>query len=197
MKNDEYYTPEPIMEIIDKYVEEKYGYNRKDFIKPFFPGGDYEKEDYTGKIVVDNPPFSILSKIVDYYIKNDIKFFLFAQSTTVNVACKDKGVSIITIVRNIVYKNGAEISTCFITNIPEKAYIVYDRELNEKIKEIHPYKSFTRTIPDFINASIIRADKITEPIYLDDYEFVAYYDGHKILGGGYMNKKSKYLEKGK
>lgn len=188
MKNDEYYTPEPIMEIIDSYVEEKFGYDRKDFIKPFFPGGDYESEDYTDKIVVDNPPFSILSKIVDYYIEKDIKFFLFAETKTVNVACKNKGVSIITIGRDILYKNGLSVNTCFITNMPEKPYIVFDRQLSDNIFKFYPYKSITRNIPDFVNAIMIRTDKITDPIYLDDYEFIAYYEGQKLYGGGYIKK---------
>lgn len=189
MKNDEYYTPEPIMEIVDKYVEEKFGYDRKDFIKPFYPGGDYENEDYTGKIVVDNPPFSILSKIVDYYIEKNIKFFLFAETTTVNCTCKEKGISIITASRDIIYKNGVKIATCFITNIPERAYIVYDRDLDKKIKGIQPYKSITRNNPNFVNALTVLYDKITDPIYLDDYEYIRKYGGKQIFGG--------YIKKGK
>lgn len=188
MKNDEYYTPEPIMEIVDKYVEDKFGYDRKNFIKPFFPGGDYENEDYTGKIVVDNPPFSILSKIVDYYIEKDIKFFLFAETKTANCVCKDKGVSIITIRRSIIYKNGLSVNTCFITNIPERAFIVFDRQLSDDIFKLYPYKSFTRTIPDYVNALNVQTDKITDHVYLDDYEFIAYYEGQKLYGGGYIKK---------
>lgn len=37
-------------------------------VRPFWPGGDYEDFDYpTGCVVIDNPPFSILSKIVRFY----------------------------------------------------------------------------------------------------------------------------------
>lgn len=188
---DDCYTPTEVMEVIDSYVEEKFGYNKKDFIKPFKPGGDYEKEDYTGKIVVDNPPFSILSKIVDYYIKNDIKFFLFAPTLTVNSTVKNKGVSIITIKKNIIYENGACVNTCFITNMYERPILVFDEELNNKIIEIFPLKKkecFIRTIPNFINCALVQSDEITDPVYLDEYEFVSKYEGRGIFGGGYIKK---------
>ena len=191
---DDCYTPPEIMEVIDSYVEDKFGYDRKDFIKPFFPGGDYEHEDYTGKIVVDNPPFSILSKIVDYYIKKDIKFFLFGPTLTINATIKKKGVSCIIIKNYILYENSAKVVTCFITNIPEKSYLVFDKDLSEKIKALYHSKKkdcFIRKIPDFVNAIIIRTDEITEPIYLDDYEYISKYDGKGIYGGGYIKKGSK------
>ena len=48
---------------------------------PFYPGGDYEREEYPqGCTVVDNPPFSILSKIVKHYQERGVGFFLFAPT---------------------------------------------------------------------------------------------------------------------
>ncbi len=54
------------------------------FVRPFYPGGDYEKYNYmSDNIVVDNPPFSILAQIVKWYQSQGIKFFLFAPGLTI------------------------------------------------------------------------------------------------------------------
>lgn len=72
---DDCYTPPLIYDGVADWVCTEYGINRDAFCRPFYPGGDYETFDYTGKIVVDNPPFSILSKILRFYIERNIKFF--------------------------------------------------------------------------------------------------------------------------
>ena len=80
---DDCYTPPEVMEIINSYVEKKYGFNRENFVRPFYPGGDFENYPYKkDDIVVDNPPFSILQKIVNFYNEHNIKFFLFADART-------------------------------------------------------------------------------------------------------------------
>lgn len=72
---DDCYTPPLIYDGVADWVCTEYGINRDAFCRPFYPGGDYETFDYTGKIVVDNPPFSILSKILRFYIERNINFF--------------------------------------------------------------------------------------------------------------------------
>lgn len=80
---DDCYTPPVVYDAVAGWVASEYGVNRDNFVRPFYPGGDYENYDY-GKtaIVVDNPPFSILSKIVDFYISKNVPFFLFAPNLT-------------------------------------------------------------------------------------------------------------------
>ena len=63
---DDCYTPPLVYEAVSEWVSSQYGLDKNKFFRPFYPGGDYESEDYTDKIVVDNPPFSILSKIVKW-----------------------------------------------------------------------------------------------------------------------------------
>lgn len=75
---DDCYTPPLVYGAIANWVAKEYGLNKADFVRPFYPGGDYLRFDYSGKTVVDNPPFSILGKIIDFYIKSEINFFLFA-----------------------------------------------------------------------------------------------------------------------
>ena len=67
---DDCYTPPEIYQVVLDYVTERYGIDQNSVVRPFWPGGDYQAEEYpNGCCVVDNPPFSILSKIVDFYIE--------------------------------------------------------------------------------------------------------------------------------
>ena len=129
---DDCYTPERVMNIINNYVEEKYNVDIKNFIRPFYPGGDYEQEDYTNKIVVDNPPFSILKKILDFYDEHNIKYFLFCPALT-STRYADKRTFIV-IKDLITYENGAVVSTGFLTNLGKPGTIIVDPELSKKIR---------------------------------------------------------------
>ena len=68
--------------------------------------------------MIDNPPFSILSKIVEWFLEKDINFFLFAPSLTA-LSGKNICMRVNHIVCNaeIVYENGAVVRTAFITNL--------------------------------------------------------------------------------
>ena len=81
---DDCYTPQPIYEAVVDYVFRK-GNLAKDteIVRPFRPNGDYTAEEYPeGCVVIDNPPFSTLSKIVRFYVGRGIKFFLFTPALT-------------------------------------------------------------------------------------------------------------------
>lgn len=74
---DDCYTPDNIYETVADYVATRFKVDRNKFVRPFYPGGDYEKYNYmSDSIVVDNPPFSILAQIVKWYQSQGIKFFL-------------------------------------------------------------------------------------------------------------------------
>jgi hypothetical protein len=113
---DDCYTPTNVYEAVAEWVAKEYELNRECFARPFYPGGDYKAFDYDGKIVVDNPPFSILSEIIGFYIDHDIKFFLFAPALTLfsgrshDCAALAAGVS-------VTYDNGAVVDTSFVTNL--------------------------------------------------------------------------------
>ena len=80
---DDCYTPEKVYDAVAEWVAKEYGLKKKDFVRPFYPGGDYQKENYKqNSVVVDNPPFSILSQIVKWYADNGVRFFLFAPALT-------------------------------------------------------------------------------------------------------------------
>ena len=113
---DDCYTPPIVYDAVAEWVANEYHIDKNAFVRPFKPGGDYEREDYNGKIVVDNPPFSILAAIVDFYLFYGVKFFLFAPTLTSLVTLSDRCTSL-PIGADITYENGAIIHTSFVTNL--------------------------------------------------------------------------------
>ncbi|MBR2883052.1 MAG: hypothetical protein IKB96_12085, partial [Prevotella sp.] len=80
---DDCYTPDNVYAAVLDWVVDEYGIDRDKVIRPFYPNGDYEREEYPkGWTVVDNPPFSIISKIVKFYNRHGVKYFLFAPCLT-------------------------------------------------------------------------------------------------------------------
>lgn len=116
---DDCYTPPNIYEAVADWVAREWNLDRKKFMRPFYPGGNYQKEKYPkGTIVVDNPPFSILSDIIRWYCEKGIKFFLFAPSLTLFTAV-GADVEYMPTGVQILYENGATVHTSFINNIGE------------------------------------------------------------------------------
>ena len=74
---DDCYTPPAVYDAVLQYVRETYHIaDDVPIVRPFYPGGDYENYDYPeGCVVVDNPPFSIFAKILDFYQAREIRFF--------------------------------------------------------------------------------------------------------------------------
>ena len=132
---DDCYTPDEIYEVVASWVEEKYGYKRERFIRPFYPNGDYQKENYpVGSVVVDNPPFSIMSEILRFYNDNGIKYFLFAPSL---VGFSDTQVNQSTMIVTsvgITYENGAVVSTSFTTNLEGDIVAMTCKELRDRLE---------------------------------------------------------------
>lgn len=113
---DDCYTPPLVYEAVANWVATEYGLDKQNFVRPFYPGGDYKSEDYTGKIVVDNPPFSILSEIIDFYTERGVRFFLFAPTLVGLVRYAEKCTAL-PIGVDIEYENGAVVNTSFCTNL--------------------------------------------------------------------------------
>ena len=118
---DDCYTPSEMYDAIADWAVSEYGIDRKKIVRPFYPGGDYRSFDYSnGKVVLDNPPFSIMSEIVSFYLDEEVPFFLFAPGLTGLSSRK-------TVMRcchifpdaAITYENGATVRTSFITSYDE------------------------------------------------------------------------------
>lgn len=141
---DDCYTPPEIYEAIKRWVCLRYGINPENTVRPFWPGADYKTFDYSeDSVVLDNPPFSILAQICEYYLKHGIRFFLFSPTLTALSSKKtwDK-INHLICDCDIVYENGANIGTSFVTNLdkdviaqtcPELTRIV--NSVSKKLKE--------------------------------------------------------------
>ena len=115
---DDCYTPDIVYNAVADWVANEYGLDRKNFVRPFYPGGDYKNEKYPkGCVVVDNPPFSILSEILAYYKEREVRFFLFAPSLTLFSSTSSSASSALATGVTITYENGANVSTSFLTNL--------------------------------------------------------------------------------
>lgn len=159
---DDCYTPPYIYEVAADWCAEQYGGNRNNFVRPFFPGGDYKNYPYKeNDIVVDNPPFSILSKICAFYKEHNIRFFLFAPTLT--IMCVRSANKII-VGYDIIYENGAKINTSFATNMG-KCVISSAPELYQRLKkaqEKHTGEN-KRQLPRYrYPSNVITAYKVSE-----------------------------------
>ena len=151
---DDCYTPPEIYDVILGYVVERYGIDPDKVSRPFYPSGDYQAEDYEGLTVVDNPPFSMLAKIIDFYQTNDVPFFLFAPTLTC-ISCRKHIMDINHIVCNatITYENGAKVPTSFVTNLDTDGTVLEaNPELSDliKAKDDELRHQTTKTNPKYV-----------------------------------------------
>jgi hypothetical protein len=132
---DDCYTPDNIYEAVAQWVAKEYKVDRSRFIRPFYPGASYQDRRYkVDDIVVDNPPFSILAEILNWYTQHNVRFFLFAPSLTLITAPKCD-LTYIACAGQITYENGANISTGFITNLDKDYRLRTTPDLWESLKE--------------------------------------------------------------
>ena len=134
---DDCYTPPEIYDVVAGWVEERYGVDRGLMVRPFYPGGDYESFDYSGgKVVVDNPPFSILAKIKRFYLDNGIPFFIFAPALTCFSGSLTCRLTHVICDAKITYENGAVVPTSFVTNLGGDVVAESEPELSARINEV-------------------------------------------------------------
>lgn len=150
---DDCYTPPIVYDAVRDWACKEYGIDPACIVRPFYPGGDYEKFTYPdGCVVLDNPPFSILSKICEFYLDRDISFFLFAPSLTAlsgrNVAMR---MNHIICDADITYENGAVVHTAFVTSFGGDVVVQSAPTLRKAIADaIEQIKASTgKTLPKY------------------------------------------------
>ena len=115
--SDDCYTPVNIYEAVKDWCLKRYDLGSPEIIRPFFPGGDYQSQNYpAGSVVIDNPPFSILSDICRWYQDHGVRFFLFAPGTSL-FSIASGTMHYLPIGVTVVYENTATINTSFVTNL--------------------------------------------------------------------------------
>ena len=131
---DDCYTPDGVYDAVAEWVAKEYKLDKSKFVRPFYPGGDYQNEKYSkGCVVVDNPPFSILAEILQFYSDRKIKFFLFAPTLTL-FSGRGLDVSYLPAGCAVTYENGAVVNTSFITNMEPEIKIRTVPDLYETVK---------------------------------------------------------------
>jgi hypothetical protein len=130
---DDCYTPPNIYETVKTWAVNRYGLENTKIIRPFYPGGDYTREDYPDDCaVIDNPPFSILTNIQRFYNDRGIRYFLFAPALTLFSGATNNNYVIAGV--TITYANGAKVNTSFVTNLGEFKILVAP-DLHQAIKQ--------------------------------------------------------------
>ncbi|MCD8201986.1 MAG: hypothetical protein LUD47_07970 [Clostridia bacterium] len=131
LTTDDCFTPPEIYEVVKTWAIEEYSWQDREIVRPFYPNGDYINETYPENcVVIDNPPFSIISEIARFYEVQHIDYFLFAPGKTL-MGIKAARSHIVTDAR-VTYDNGAEVSTSFICSQGEMARTAPD--LNRAIE---------------------------------------------------------------
>ncbi len=118
LTTDECLTPPRVYAAVVEWVAARVPLDGRRIVRPFYPGGDYENYPYLeGDVVIDNPPFSILSRIRAHYQRRGVRYFLFAPGLTVMSAGAAAGDCAVLTGNQITYANGAKVNTAFCTNL--------------------------------------------------------------------------------
>ena len=194
LTTDDCFTPKEVYDTVLNWACEKYGLDSSKAVRPFYPGGDYEKFDYPEDcFVLDNPPFSILAKILDFYIEKEIPFFLFAPHLTLFSSSRKCNYLIAGV--GVIYENKANVNTSFITSFGEnkieivgdlRAAIAKAQETEKKELPKYDYPSNVITSARLGELAkkdakfAIKSEQCTFVRKLDNQ------DGSALFGGGFL-----------
>lgn len=151
---DDCYTPENVYSVVRDWAVAHYGIAPDaEIVRPFWPGGDYEAFDYpAGCVVIDNPPFSIISKIVRFYHANRIDYFLFSPYlTNLGIGAGGAGVNHVIAPCTVRYENGANVDTSFVTNLGDD-FILSAPDLMDAIEKANNenLKAVKKSLPKYV-----------------------------------------------
>lgn len=136
LTTDDCYTPVEVYEAVLGWLREKVDIEGCNIVRPFCPGGDYEAYDYKeDDVVVDNPPFSILARILRFFRDRGIRFFLFGPQLTLFSSSSSSSLTYIPCACTVEYANGAKVNTGFISNLFGDVFAMSAPDLRKRIKE--------------------------------------------------------------
>ena len=209
---DDCFTPPNIYEAVRDFVFEEYGLSEGvRVMRPFYPGGDFENEDYSGDcVVIDNPPFSILARVVKFYMERGVRFFLFAPALTLFNSGYISGVNFVVCGVAITYANGAKVNTSFVTNLGNDKIYCCSR-LNMRISEIDrinqakitnklPVYSYPHYVVNAARLNYLPNHGTDLRISENDTAFIRKIDsqskhGKSLFGGGFLLSEKAAAEK--
>lgn len=192
LTTDDCYTPDEVYRCVVDWVRKRFNIGAdREIIRPFWPGGDYEVCHYpAGCVVIDNPPFSIFAQIKNYYLKQGIDFFLFGPHLTMGGSGKG-GCRVLANVE-IVYDNGAKISTSFLTNLAPGVEVIIDPTLNkalratQKPKEVKPVLAYDDHITTAALLGMLCDRDVAFELKSEETTFVRACGSKPLFGGGLL-----------
>lgn len=131
---DDCYTPKDVYEAVVDYVHMKWPRTRgMQVLRPFYPGGDYETAEYPEDgVVIDNPPFSIFTRIARFYTAHGVPFFLFGPGLTIFSVCKY--CTAVVADASVRFENGAMVGISFATNLAGDLVAMTAPELDKSLR---------------------------------------------------------------
>ena len=146
---DDCYTPPDVYEAVVRYVSTVIPMDGRQILRPFYPGGDYINAEYPDDgVVIDNPPFSIFTKVVRFYTENRIPFFIFGNGLTIMQCCKFC-TAVIT-GEDITFHNGAKLKINFASNLFGDLIATTAPELAAAIAECKSQKRPSKKLPKYV-----------------------------------------------
>ena len=156
--------------------------------------------------MIDNPPFSILSEIEQYYLSRNINFFLFAPALTCFKPYK--GLKYVLIDETVVYENGAEVATAFVTNMGDWL-IETAPDLHSAVGCANKAQKSKKTMPKYVLPSAVataaRVKKLArngvalriaekDAVFIRSLESMKV-EGKGLFGGGFLLSEKAAAEK--
>ena len=206
---DDCYTPENVYEAVRDWAVQEYGLHGREIVRPFWPGGDYERYEYPeGCVVIDNPPFSILSNICRFYDARGIDYFLFAPSLTLFGINRGQ-CNYVVADADITYQNGATVQTGFVTKLGEykvtlsgalHRLVKAANKANTKAVNQLPVYTYPHNVINAAQLQKIVCRGIDLRIRQEDATFIRAMDaqraeGKAIYGGGFLLSSMAAAEK--
>ena len=209
LTTDDCYTPENVYQCVRDWAVRHYGLDGAEILRPFYPGGDYQNAEYVdGCVVIDNPPFSILSEICRFYNERNIPYFLFAPTLTLfSIAAGSCNYVLAGV--GVTYANGAVVNTSFVTNLG-KWKIEADPELYQLVKAADDENRHEAAAelpwyvypPELLTPAAYRLAKYGQTLRVraEDAAFVRALDaqrasGTAIFGGGFLLSEDMTAER--
>lgn len=192
---DDCYTLPAVYEAVLDYVDRNVApLEGREVVRPFWPGGDYERHEYPeGCIVIDNPPFSISSQIVRFYIRHGVDFFLFCNGLTcMNAAPALPQVAFHLVNKGVTFENGAQVSVAFVTNVrPHGERIVLAGELEAALrvacKQLGKEKKKLVYPPEVVSGALLRKFvRLGRNITISESQCAPIAQHEAPFGGGFM-----------
>ena len=198
---DDCFTPPEMFAVVHRWAEAEYGLKGRRIVRPFYPGGDFVTFDYQpGDVVLDNPPFSMITKIRRFYDAQGVDYFLFAPDLTL---LGIRAPTMLVVGETIEYANGARVATSFITNLQPGVRVRTAPTLAKAMRGVRPKK---QAMPRYVypanvrNAALLgRVAMVDFSIGANECEIIGTMDaqreaGKSIFGCGIIMSDAKAAE---